>query len=427
MKTNELKVLENCKLLVIVTGSIAAVKTPLLISNLIKLGAEIRCVASPSASNLVSPLSLGTLSRNRCYQEADQWDPIEPRPLHIDLAEWADLIVIAPLSASTLSRWVNGLAEGLIPSLLLASEKPVIAAPAMNTGMWSHQAVKRNWETLKSFPSVIALPPSEGLLACDRIGDGRMASPEIIQLAIESSFIRLKSNHSLKKDWQGCKLLVTAGPTLEDIDSARFLTNRSSGRMGVLMAQAAKLRGARVDFVHGPLQVSNNLLEGLNSYKIRSGEDMQRTLHQLQPQADAVAMSAAISDLRQKEGKQERKVNKASLIKSIENSFELVPDLLTELIKNRPCNQVILGFSALSGTDEEIKRIGANKKSKKGCDMLFANPIDRSNQGFDSDKNSGWLLGPHERVIELPLDSKLSIAHQLLDELIPLLKKDRKN
>ena len=158
-----------------------------------------------------------------------QWNPREARPLHIALSEWADFIVVAPLSASSLSRWVNGLSEGLAASILLAAEKPVIAAAAMNTAMWCNQAIKKNWAALENFSNVITLSPSEGLLACDRIGDGRMASPQLIQLAIESASVSSQNNFLLPKDWKGLKLLVTAGATIEDIDSARYITNRSTG------------------------------------------------------------------------------------------------------------------------------------------------------------------------------------------------------
>lgn len=278
MKTKESSHLKGRKILVISTGSIAAVKTPLLVSSLIKEGAEVRCVVSPSASQLISPLSLATLSRSRCYQDKDQWDPSEPKPLHIALAEWAEVVVIAPLSASSLARWVNGLAEGLAASILLACEKPIIAAAAMNTGMWHNEGVQRNWIALQKYSNVLTLSPSEGLLACDRIGDGRMINPEMIQLALESTVIQMKKDPSLSKDWEGYKLLVTAGPTIEDIDAARYLTNRSSGNMGVLIAQAAKFRGANVDLIHGPLQISDSFLEGLETYQIRSAVDMQKNV-----------------------------------------------------------------------------------------------------------------------------------------------------
>ena len=156
--------LSKKKILVAITGSIAAVKAPILISRLIKAGAEVRCVLTQSASKLVSPLSLSTLSRNRCYEDKDQWDPRQERPLHIELAEWADLIAIAPLSASSLSRWVNGLSEGLAASVLLASERPVIAAAAMNTGMWNHPVTEEHLDKLEKWGFEIIRPISKVLM-----------------------------------------------------------------------------------------------------------------------------------------------------------------------------------------------------------------------------------------------------------------------
>ena len=155
MKIDGKEQLKGKKILVIATGSIAAIKTPSLVSNLIKSEAQVRCVITPSATKIISPLSLSTLSRNRTYQDEDQWDPQRAKPLHIDLSEWADLIVISPLSASTLSRWITGLSEGLAASILLAAEKPIIAAAAMNTAMWGNPAVKRNWKELKNYLSEI--------------------------------------------------------------------------------------------------------------------------------------------------------------------------------------------------------------------------------------------------------------------------------
>ena len=200
MKIEAVDPLKDRRLLVAITGSIAAVKTPILVSSLKKAGAQVRCIISPSAARLVSPLSLSTLSRHRCYQNEDQWDPIEPRPLHIALAEWAELVIVAPLSASSLSKWVHGQAEGLIASVLLASERPVIAAASMNTGMWENIAVQKNWKELEKNPRVLPLPPAPGVLACDREGDGRMANPELIELSIASSLINKTKNDLLKRD-----------------------------------------------------------------------------------------------------------------------------------------------------------------------------------------------------------------------------------
>ena len=225
--------LSGKKILVAVTGSIAAVKAPILISRLIKAGAEVRCVITQSAAKLVSPLSLSTLSRNKCYQDKDQWQDGQTKPLHIALAEWAELILVAPMTATSLSKFTNGNADGLLASVLLAAQSQIIVAAAMNTSMWSNQSVKMNWNYLKAIDQVITLEPSEGLLACDRIGDGKMINLDVIELASESAFIFRAQNKFLTKDLKNIRFLVSAGPTVEDLDAARQLSNRSSGRMGV--------------------------------------------------------------------------------------------------------------------------------------------------------------------------------------------------
>ncbi|MEB3254121.1 MAG: bifunctional phosphopantothenoylcysteine decarboxylase/phosphopantothenate--cysteine ligase CoaBC, partial [Synechococcus sp.] len=298
MRTEALKPLEGRRLLVGISGSIAAVKSPLLVSRLVKAGAQVRCLVTPSAAKLVSPLALSTLSRQRCFQESDEWDPTCARPLHIELAEWAELMVLAPLSASSLSRWSQGLADGLLASTLLACEVPIVAATAMNTAMWNHPAVQSNWEQVQGYPGVVPLLPEAGLLACDRLGDGRMADPQRIELAVRSVFSRDRTLMIGLRDWSGRRLLVTAGPTLEPIDAARWLSNRSSGVMGVLLAQAARLRGADVDLVHGPLDVPQAWLESLRCHRIGTAAEMEGVLQRLQPDVDAIAMAAAVADVR---------------------------------------------------------------------------------------------------------------------------------
>ncbi len=420
MKNKKEYPLAGRRVLIAISGSIAAVKAPTLVSGLIKEGAEVRCLITPSAAKLVSPLALSTISRNQCFQDIDQWQPQETKPLHIALAEWAEIIAIAPLSASSLARWTQGLAEGLLASVLLASECPIIAAPAMNTSMWENVNIQRNWQRVQSDPRVIPLAPSSGLLACDRIGEGKMVDPDLIQLAISSGLIEIDNHDHLQFDWKGKTLLVTSGPTIEALDPARFITNKSSGRMGVLIAQAAKFRGASVELVHGPLRVPLSWLDGLNSHSVVSSAEMQEKLKDLQPSADGIAMAAAIADFKKKGGPSENKISKKNLIETIEENFELVPDLLTEIVLRRSAGQVLLGFAALTGDDINIKKVGKEKKLRKGCDLLMANPIDRNGQGFEENLNSGFLLGPNGMVTPIPLVSKLALAHQLLDEMLLL-------
>ena len=412
--------LKGRRVLVAASGSIAAVKTPLLVSALVQAGAQVRCVLTASAARLVSPVALATLSRHPCLQDADQWDPACPRPLHIELAEWADLVVVAPLSATSLSRWVQGDGEGLLASLLLACECPVLAAPAMNTAMWNHVAVQRNWDLLQNDPRVLPLAPEGGLLACDRLGTGRMADPVRIELAAASALLQADAEGHLQSDWRGRHVLVSAGPTLEALDCVRTLSNRSSGRMGVLLAQAARLRGATVDLVHGPLQVPPSWLEGLRCHAVVGSAAMDDRIQQLQPKADAVLMCAAVADLRRTSSIDLEKLPKDQLIGSIEAGWELVPDLLHALVSRRPAGQSVLGFAALTGTDEQLLELGRRKLHTKGCDLLMVNPVDRPGQGFDSDQNAGWLLGPGDHHQRCPLEDKLALSHRLLDRLLEI-------
>ena len=408
--------LSGKKILVAVTGSIAAVKAPILVSRLIKAGAEVKCVITQSATNLVSPLSLSTLSRNKCYQDKDQWADSQTKPLHIALAEWAELIIVAPLSATSLSKFTSGSADGLLASILLASQSQIVMAAAMNTSMWENQSVKKNWNYVKTIDQVITLEPSAGLLACDRVGDGKMVNLDIIEIASESAFIFHAENKFLTKDLKDIRFLISAGPTVEALDAARQLTNRSSGKMGVLIAQAAKLRGAEVDLVHGPVSVQQDLLEGLNTYPVRSSNEMGAKIDDLQPSAQVIVMAAAVSDFKNN-SPSEQKISKEFFLKSRFDDLEMTSDLITNQTKKKLENQIFLGFAAETGSDNEIIEKGEKKRVSKGCDLLMANPIDRAGQGFDENFNSGFLLGPKKMVKNLSFSTKLAISHQLLDEI----------
>ena len=400
------------RVLVGISGSIAAVKLPLVVSALVKRGAEVRCVLTPSAAALVSPVALASLSRQRCYLDADQWSHTAPRPLHVELAEWADLVLLAPLSATTLGRWIHGLGDTLLASLLLATEAPVLAAAAMNTAMWGSPGVAANWKALAAFERVLPLGPAEGLLACDREGAGRMAEPSLLLLALESL-----ASWGWHRDWQGRRLLVSAGPTREWFDPARCISNPSTGQMGVLLAQAARLRGAQVDLVHGPLQLDPAWLEGLTAHPIETGAELQDVLLELQPQVEAIAMAAAVADHRPTQ-RFAHKPGKEELAAAMAAGWEPVPDLLAQLVRQRSSPQPILGFAAQSG---DVLSQAREKFQRKGCDLLFANPIDQPGAGFASATNQGWLLGPAEAVERLDPMGKLPLAHVLLSALQKLL------
>jgi phosphopantothenoylcysteine decarboxylase / phosphopantothenate---cysteine ligase len=401
------------RILVGISGSIAAVKLPLVVSALARRGAQVRCVLTPSAARLVSAEALACLSRHACHLDADQWSHQAPRPLHVDLAEWAELVLVAPLSATSLARWVHGLGDSLLASTLLACDAPVLAAAAMNTSMWSAPAVQANWQQIHRWPKVVPLGPAAGVLACDREGDGRMAEPELLLLALESLAL-----WGWQRDWQGRRLLVSAGPTREFLDPARCLTNPSTGRMGVLLAQAARLRGAAVTLVHGPLSLPQAWLEGLSCRPVTTAAEMERALLHAQPGADAIAMAAAVADHRRARPLAE-KLAKTELECNLSQGWEPVPDLLAELVAARSQGQAILGFAAQSG---DVLSQARAKWRRKGCDLLFANPIDQPGAGFASNGNQGWLLGPGDQVERLQPTSKLAVAHSLLSALGALLR-----
>jgi phosphopantothenoylcysteine decarboxylase/phosphopantothenate--cysteine ligase len=400
------------RVLVLISGSIAAVKLPMVVSALVRRGAEVRCVVSPAAARLVSPVALASLSRRPCHGDDDAWNPACPRPLHVELAEWAELVLLAPLSASTLGRWVHGIGDTLLAAVLLACEAPVLVAPAMNSAMWASPGVAANWQTLQGWPGLLPLSPGSGLLACDRIGDGRMAEPERLLLGLESL-----ASWGWRRDWLGRRLLVSAGPTREPLDPARCLTNPSTGLMGLSLAQAALLRGAEVDLVHGPLTAPAALLEGLRSHPIQTAAELERALIGLQPGASAIAMAAAVADHR-RAAPAAVKLAKHDLEASLAQGWEAVPDLLSGLVARRPPGQAILGFAAYSG--DAMASVRA-KFARKGCDLLFANPIDRPLAGFASTSNAGWLLGPGDGATWLDPAPKLAIAHRLLSALGALL------
>ena len=410
-----LEPLAGRRILVAGSGSIAAVKLPQLVSALVKRGAEVRCLLSPSGAELVSPVALASLSRHRCYLDADQWSHHEPRPLHIELAEWPDLVLLVPLSASTLARLVHGLADTLLASTLMATRAPVLAAAAMNTDMWESPAVQRNWQQLQSDRPLLALPPAtEGLLACDRRGSGRMVEPSLLLQAAASLAV-----HGVQRDFEGVELLITAGPTQEFLDPARVLSNPSTGLMGVLLAQAARWRGAQVRLLHGPLQLEPGLLEGLNCQRFGTAAELEQLLQRHQGSAAAVVMAAAVADQRLRQP-MSGKLSKQQLQEVLQSpaSWEMVPDLLEQLLQRRSANQVLMGFAAHSG---DVLTQAEAKFQRKGCDLMFANPIDHKGVGFAAASNQGWLLSREASPEAMGPCSKLALAHRLLDRLRPQL------
>ncbi len=414
MKTNSND--SKIKVLLLITGSIAAVRIPLLVSQLAKENYEIRCVLSKNAEKLIKPLSISILSRNPCILDNDQWLNNQSKPLHIELSNWADILIIAPLTATTLSKWVTGNAEGLIPSILIANLKPIIVAPAMNTQMWLNKAVQKNYENLQNYENVLTLNPSEGLLACDAIGIGKIPPNDLIQLALE--FITSQNENTYRKDLINKEILITGGCTSEKIDAARHITNKSSGAMGLLLSQVAKFRGAKVKYVHGPLKIDKDLTDGIKRYEIETSDDLIRVLKNEISNCDYFFMNAAVSDFKIPSDNS-TKIPKNKINDHLIKNFELVPDILKTISALKKDNQVFVGFCAFTGSIEEARLTIKEKIIQKGCDYLFANPIDLEGQGFGSlAKNEGWLFNKENLEHHIKKTSKIDLANKIITQII---------
>ena len=413
MKINNTK---KIKLLLLVSGSIAAVRIPLLISQLIKENYEVKCVLTQNAQRLIQPLSISILSRNNCYLEEDQWLQNQSSPLHINLSNWADIIIMAPLTATTLSKWVCGNAEGLIPSILIANNKPVIVAPAMNVTMWKNDFVQKNYKILRNLENVLVINPTEGILACDQFGIGKLPSNDLIILALK--FVISQNGNFHLNDLANKTFLVTGGATIEDIDPARKITNKSSGMMSLLLAQVANFRGAKVKYIHGNLELNDNLLDGMDSQKINTGNELNELIKKEVAKYDYFLMNAAVTDIRFKQSIPS-KIPKNNLHKHFSNHMELVPDILSEINKIKKSNQVFIGFCAYTGNLKDLRLIIQDKFNIKGCDFIFANPIDIEGQGFGLySENEGWLFSNTGTEKHLEKTLKINLANELINQII---------
>tara|TARA_B100000401_G_C52796778_1_gene716333 strand:- start:175 stop:1431 length:1257 start_codon:yes stop_codon:yes gene_type:complete len=408
------------KILILITGSIAAVRIPLLVSQLVKENFEIKCVLSENARKLIQPLSLSILSRNHCILENDQWSNYHSKPLHIDLCNWADILVMAPLTATTLSKWVNGNADGLIPSILIANTKPIIVAPAMNTKMWLNQAVQKNYNLVQDYKNVLCLQPSEGTLACDETGIGKLPPNDLIQLALE--FILSQNQKTYCKDLVNQEFLITGGCTSEKIDAARNITNNSSGTMGLILAQVARFRGAEVKYIHGPIKNKRAITEGIKRYEIETSTDLAEVIKKEITNCDYFIMNAAVSDFKIS-NKTSAKIPKSKIEDFLNNNIELVPDILKNISHQKKHNQIFVGFCAFTGSIKNSRKIIKDKIHLKGCDYLFANPIDRVDQGFGPlADNEGWLFDKNNKEFYIEKTSKIDLANKLITQIISVDK-----
>ena len=411
---------KKINILLLITGSIAAVRIPSLVSSLAKKNFEVKCVLTKNAEKLVQPLSLSILSRNNCILDEDQWDMRSSSPLHINLSEWADIIIVAPLTATTLSKWATGNADSLVSSILIANQKPLIVAPAMNNNMWFNSEVQNNFKKIKAYSNVLSLKPDEGLLACDQFGIGKIPSNHYIMLALHFLLIQEKNCNFL--DLSNKSFLITGGATIERIDFARSITNNSSGAMGLCLAQIAQFRGAKVKYIHGPLNVNDDMGQGIEKLEITNGNDLHLAIKNEIANYDYFIMNAAVTDIKLKDNIAS-KVPKNGLYEHILNNIELVPDILKDVCKHKKNNQTFIGFCAYTNSLENLRPIIKKKLDNKNCDLIFANPIDLEGQGFGySAQNEGWLFDKYETEFYIQKTTKLDLANQLINKIISIDK-----
>ncbi|MDB9488836.1 bifunctional phosphopantothenoylcysteine decarboxylase/phosphopantothenate--cysteine ligase CoaBC [Dolichospermum circinale CS-537/01] len=393
------------RVLIAVGGGIAAYKVCELVSTLFKSGVEVRVILTKSAQEFITPLTLATLSRHQAYTDDNFWQPIYSRPLHIELGQWADLIVIAPLTANTLAKLAYGMADNLLTNTVLASTCPVLLAPAMNTDMWKQVAVQKNWQQLLTDNRFHGMETGSGLLACDRIGAGRMAEAAEIFIYIQSLLYTQG-----KRDLVGKEVLISAGGTREYLDPVRFIGNPSTGKMGLALAQAALHRGAKVILVHCPASWEVPL--GVEAIPVITAEEMQQVMLNQLPNADIIIMSAAVADVKPRDYST-KKLPKRSLPEHL--PLIPVPDIVAEIGNRKQPHQYLIGFAAQTG---DIVKPAREKLQKKKLDAIVANPIDQVDSGFGSDHNQAVFLDKEGREVEIPTCSKLEMAHYLFDFVV---------
>ncbi|MDQ0184878.1 bifunctional phosphopantothenoylcysteine decarboxylase/phosphopantothenate--cysteine ligase CoaBC [Cytobacillus kochii] len=401
--------LNGKKILLCVTGGIAVYKAVALTSKLTQAGACVKVMMSDSARQFVSPLTFQVMSRNEVY--FDTFDEKDASKIaHIDLADWADLILIAPATANIIGKLANGLADDMISTTLLAHTSPVWIAPAMNVNMYNHPAVIKNIDTLHQFGYQF-IEPSEGYLACGYVGKGRLEEPEKIVEHMNHFF---NQKEPLLK---GKKLLISAGPTREKIDPVRYLTNHSSGKMGYAIAEVAAKLGADVTLVSGPVHISPP--HGVKVIQVESAEEMYEEMIARFADAHIVIKTAAVADYRPKYT-YDQKVKKNDGDQQLE--LERTKDILMALGK-RKNNQVLVGFAAETNNVDVYAR---GKLEKKNADMIVANDVTSAGAGFGTDTNVVTLYKRDGTKTDLPLMSKHDVAESILKEALYLYEDEGK-
>ncbi|WP_374056612.1 bifunctional phosphopantothenoylcysteine decarboxylase/phosphopantothenate--cysteine ligase CoaBC [Rossellomorea sp. FM04394] len=397
------------KILLCVSGGIAVYKAAALTSKLVQSGAEVKVIMTDSARKFVAPLTFQALSRQDVY-----WDTFDEKDsakiAHIDLADWADLVLVAPATANIIGKLANGIADDMISTTILATTSKVWIAPAMNVHMYDHPAVKRNINTLFGFGYEF-VEPSEGYLACGYVGKGRLEEPERVVELIDRYF----SDHDREGLLlQGKRVVITAGPTREMVDPVRFFSNRSTGKMGYAFAEAAVSLGAQVVLISGPSHLP--VPRGVELVSVMSAEDMYNAVHAAFPTADIVVKSAAVADYRPREIFEDKLKKKDG---NLVIEFERTKDILKSLgdIKN---HQYLIGFAAETTNVEEYAKA---KLEKKRADMIVANNVKETGSGFGTDTNRVSIVTKGGDVRDLPLLSKVDVAKEIYKEAVRQIKK----
>jgi phosphopantothenoylcysteine decarboxylase / phosphopantothenate---cysteine ligase len=394
----------NTSVLLGITGGIAAYKTPALVRLLVRADLNVHVVMTQAATQFVTPLTLATLSGNPVFQE--MWgDRHRPSVEHISLADLADIAVVAPATANVIGKMASGIADNMLTTVFMAVTCPVLLCPSMNVNMYRHPAVQENIRKLTAL-GYHSMEPESGYLACGWNAEGRMPEPE----AITEKILSLLN----PGDFKGLRVLVTAGPTEEPLDPVRFLTNRSSGKMGVALCRRAAARGASVTLVAGPLKVAPP--EGVQTVPVRTAREMHDRVLELFPHADVVIKAAAVADFRP-EAAQDTKIKKDRMAASI--TLVKNPDILMALGKMKQKDQILVGFAA--ETDNALENARAKLRAKH-LDMLVLNDVSKPGAGFDSDTNIVRFLHRSGKEEQMNIMSKEKVADCILDRVLEMRK-----
>jgi phosphopantothenoylcysteine decarboxylase / phosphopantothenate---cysteine ligase len=391
-----------------VTGGIAAYKSAELVRRLQDEGHSIQVVMTRAAREFITPLTFAALSGQRVITDLftnapDGQGNLDSAIDHIAVGQRTDLLLVAPATADILAKFARGIADDFLTTLYLASTAPAVIAPAMNVNMWQHAATQENVATLRA-RGVRIVEPSAGYLACGMIGSGRLAEQEEILKAVRETL-------QAPQDLAGETILVTAGPTCEDIDPVRFLTNRSSGKMGFAVAASAARRGAKVALVSGPTGLGTP--QGVERIEVRSAEEMQRAVQSRFSGSTIAVFAAAVADYRPAE-KSSKKIKRGKEPLSLR--LEPNPDILASVAREKG-ERLVVGFAAET---ENVAENARKKLAQKNADLIVANDVTAEGAGFDHETNIVTLFARDGRDLPLPRMSKAEVAHRILDEALRL-------